>query len=86
MISSYLLFKIFELFKNNLAQFVVVPGQEENLYKNLFIAPQPNARDRQFQIKGQSLPFICIWQKAPVEINKDTFARSQLWRDIKCTG
>ena len=82
MVSSYLLFKIFDLIKNNLSSYVIVQGQEENLYKNLFIAPQPNARDRQFQIKGQSLPFICIWQKSPVELDKDAYARSHTFAEM----
>ena len=60
------MFKCFELFRDSLCQRVIDDETKDSLYKNFFIAPEVNAREQQFKIKGQSLPFVCLWQSSPV--------------------
>lgn len=82
---KYLEFKIFEIFKNRLVQFIAPhcrEGSKEDVYKHIFLCPSQEGKLRNFQLKGVLSPFVCLWRTSAISWNDQFRARSVLSRDF----
>jgi hypothetical protein len=85
-IDSYVVFKVFELFRDRLLPTVnqYRKGEKESdLYRHLFLAPESYSKKRVFQVRGVLSPYCCLWATSPLKFNKDFYARSVLPQDFK---
>jgi hypothetical protein len=84
-IDSYVVFKIFELFRDRLLPTVNQYRKDEkesDLYRHLFLAPESYSKKRVFQVRGVLSPYCCLWSTSPLKFNKDFYSRSVLPRDF----
>jgi hypothetical protein len=85
-IDSYVVFKVFELFRDRLLPIVNQYRKDEketDLYRHLFLAPESYSKKRVFQVRGVLSPYCCLWSTSPLKFNKDFYARSVLPRDFE---
>jgi hypothetical protein len=84
-ISTYVEFKIFELFRDRMLPIINQYRKEEketDLYRHLFLAPENYSKKRVFQVRGVLSPYCCLWSTSPLKFNDDFYARSVLPRDF----
>jgi len=85
-LDTYVLFKIFQLFRDRLIPIVNEyrkDTKETDIFKHIFLAPESYSKKRAFQVKGVSSPFVCLWASSPLSYNKAFYARSVLPVDFK---
>jgi hypothetical protein len=85
-IDSYVVFKVFELFRDRLLPTVNQYRRDEkdtDLYRHLFLAPESYSKKRVFQVRGVLSPYCCLWSTSPLKFNKDFYSRSVLPRDFE---
>jgi hypothetical protein len=84
-IDSYVVFKVFELFRDRLLPTINQYRKDEkesDLYRHLFLAPESYSKKRVFQVRGVLSPYCCLWATSPLKFNKDFYSRSVLPRDF----
>jgi hypothetical protein len=83
--STYVEFKIFELFRDRMLPIINQYRKDEkenDLYRHLFLAPENYSKKRVFQVRGVLSPYCCLWATSPLKFNKDFYSRSVLPRDF----
>jgi hypothetical protein len=84
-VSTYVEFKVFELFRDRMLPIVNQYRKKEKgdeVYRHLFLAPENYSKKRVFQVRGVLSPYCCLWATSPLKYNKDFYARSVLPRDF----
>jgi hypothetical protein len=84
-ISTYVEFKIFELFRDRMLPIINQYRKDEketDLYRHLFLAPENYSKKRVFQVRGVLSPYCCLWSTSPLKFNKDFYSRSVLPRSF----
>jgi hypothetical protein len=84
-ISTYVEFKVFELFRDRMLPIVNQYRKHEKegeVYRHLFLAPENYSKKRVFQVRGVLSPYCCLWATSPLRYNKDFYARSVLPREF----
>jgi hypothetical protein len=84
-ISTYVEFKVFELFRDRMLPIINLYRKDEKeseLYRHLFLAPENYSKKRVFQVRGVLSPYCCLWATSPLKFNKEFYSRSVLPRDF----
>ena len=84
-LDSYLVFKVFELFRDSFTNIVnaSIKNEVPDLTKHIFIAPSSLQPRKSFHLKGIQLPYVGLWGTSPLTYNPDWYARSVLPRTFQ---
>ena len=86
LITTYLSFKIFFLFRDRLIQIIneYRPEPDSELpYNHIFLSPENHSKNRAFKVQGVASPFISLWATSPLRWNDKFYGKSVLPIDFQ---